>query len=361
LRNLVTSLALFVVLCLAAHGSGAADYEERLVIEPGRFPVNHGSSIVELPDQSVFCCWYAGSDECAPDVRIYSSRLNLDTQTWREPAVVTEIGERAEGRWFRTKTVGNCAMISDDEGVLWLFYAAMPFGGWTSARVDYKTSTDGGETWLDARTLVGTWCNLPRSKPLQVGPHQISVPLYKNFGHKYSYTCTLTVSGWEIVSKTFEKISGAKNTQPALVRRGENELVAYLRDPTWQSLLFSQFDIAQRKWSKAERLALPNPNAAVDAVQASDGKTLLVYNDSKKGRNPLSLAYSDNGRDFKKIWDFEKAPGGGSFSYPAIIRATDGSYHLTYSHDRRKAIKHVHFSQAWLDEKIAASSVSTAH
>jgi predicted neuraminidase len=47
--------------------------------------------------------------------------------------------------------------------------------------------------------------------------------------------------------------------------------------------------------------------------------------------------------------------GGGSFSYPAIIRAADGSYHLTYSHERRSAIKHIHFSQDWLNEKIAAA------
>jgi predicted neuraminidase len=164
----------------------------------------------------------------------------------------------------------------------------------------------------------------------------------------------LTVSGGEIRSKTFERIDGPENTQPTLVQRSEKELVAYLRDPTWESLMFSHCDPSQLQWSSAERLQMPNPNAAIDAVQTNDGQTLLVYNDSKKGRNPLSLAYSENGRDFKKIWDFEYSPSGGSFSYPAIIRAADGSYHLTYSHERRSAIKHVHFSQAWLNEKIAA-------
>ena len=77
-----------------------------------------------------------------------------------------------------------------------------------------------------------------------------------------------------------------------------------------------------------------------------------LFSQDKKDRNPLSLAFSENGRDFKKIWNFEYAPHGGAFSYPAIIRAADGSYHLTYSHDRRRTIKHVHFSQAWLNEKM---------
>jgi predicted neuraminidase len=332
----------------------AADYEENLVIASGRFPVNHGSSIVELPDHSLLCCWYAGSDECAPDVKILSSRFEPVAKTWSEPAVVSQNGERAEGAWLRTKTFGNCALFVDDENVVWLFYAAMPFGGWSTARVDYKTSKDAGQTWSGAKTLVGRWCNMPKNKPLQLDAHQFTIPLYRNFRPKHGYTCTVTVSQGEITGKTFEQMSGPEHTQPALVRRNENALVAYLRDPTWQSLMFSHCDVAQRKWSVAERLSLPNPNAAIDAVQADDGKTLLVYNDSKKGRNPLSLAYSENGRDFKRIWNFEYSSSGGSFSYPAMIRAADGSYHLTYSHERRAAIKHVHFSQAWLNEKIAA-------
>lgn len=333
----------------------AAEYEEDLVVAAGQFQVCHGSSIVELPDRSLLCCWYAGSDECAPDVKIYSSRFEAATQTWSAPAIVAAHNERAEGRWLRTKTFGNCALFVDDEKVAWLFYAAMPMGGWSSARVDYKTSKDSGQNWSRPKTLVGTFCNLPRNKPLQLRPHQFVIPLYKNFGHKYGYTCTVTVSDGKITNKTFENIPGPQHTQPAIVRRNDNELMAYLRDPTWQSLMFSRFKAADREWSTAERLVIPNPNAAIDAVQTEDGKTLLVYNDSKKGRNPLSLAYSENGHDFKKIWDFEYAPTGGSFSYPAIIRAADGSYHLTYSHERRRAIKHVHFSQAWLNEKIATA------
>ena len=351
-------VSLIVVLFLLAHAiraSAQTDYEQNLITAPGQCPVNHGSSIAELSDHNLLCCWYGGSDECAPDVKIYSSRYDPGTKTWSAPVVVAAHNERAEGRWMRTKTFGNCALFLDDENVVWLFYAALPFGGWSSARVDYKTSKDNGQTWSPAKTLVGTFCNLPRNKPLRLGPGKFTVPLYKNFGHKYSYTCTLTVSGGEIKSRTYERIDGPENTQPTLVQRSEKELVAYLRDPTWESLMFSHCDPAQLKWSNAERLQLPNPNAAIDAVQTEDGRTLLVYNDSKKGRNPLSLAYSENGRDFKKIWDFEYSPSGGSFSYPAIIRATDGSYHLTYSHDRRSAIKHVHFSEAWLDEKIAAA------
>ena len=351
--RLISGFVLLSPLLLRA-ADVSVDYEEELVLAANRFPINHGSSIVELPDHSLLCCWYAGSDECAPDVKILSSRFDPSTKRWSEPNVVAAHGERPEWRWLGTKTFGNCALFVDDENVLWLFYAAMPYGGWSSARVDYKTSKDAGHSWSRAKTLVWLPCNMPRNKPLQSGAHQFIIPLYRNFSPKHGYTCTVTVSNGEIRSKTFEDMSGPEHTQPALVRRSENQFVAYLRDPTWKSLMFSQCDVTQRKWSTAERLSLPNPNAAIDAGQADDGKTLLVYNDSNKGRNPLSLVYSENGRDFKKIWNFEYSASGGSFSYPAIIRASDGSYHVTYSHERRTAIKHVHFSQAWLNEKMAA-------
>ena len=324
LRKVIASLLLISSSLLRA-----ADYEENLVVGLDKFPVNHGSSIVELRDGSLLCCWYAGSDECAPDVKIYSSRFDATSRTWSAPAIVADDGERTEGRWMRTKTFGNCALFLDEENVLWLFYATMPFGGWSTASVDYKTSNDGGQSWSPAKILVWRWCNLPRNKPIPLGAHQFAIPLYRNVWPKHGYTCTVTVSKGEITNKTFEDIPGPAQTQPALVRRSENEIVAYLRDPTWQSLLFARCHVAERKWLPAERLALPNPNAAIDAVQTDDGKTLLVYNDSKKDRNPISLAYSENGRDFKKIWNFEYARHGGAFSYPAIIKASDGSYHLT--------------------------------
>jgi predicted neuraminidase len=331
-----------------------AEYEQDLVLPKGEFIMNHGSSIAELPDGALLCAWYAGSSECVPDVNIYCSRFDPRRKTWGARSVLAGNGERAEWRILPTKSVGNVALHVDDEGIVWAFYAAVPFGGWTAARVDYRTSKDSGLTWSRPRTLIRMFSNLPRSKPVRVGSGRFAIPLYHNIGRKHAYTCTVTVAGGEIVSRTYEAVPGEKHTQPAILRRADGELFAYLRDPTWKSLMFSRLDPVQRKWSPAERLQVPNPNAAVDVAQTSDGRVLLVYNDSPKDRVPLSLAYSSNGRDFKKIWDFETEPGS-AFSYPALIRASDGSYHLTYSYVKRSTIKHVRFSEKWLNEKIAAA------
>ena len=281
-----------------------AEYEQRLVLPARQFKTNHGSSITELPDKSLLCAWYAGSKECAPDVSIYSSRFDPVAKEWSAPAVLATHGERAEWRILPYKSVGNVALHVDDEGIVWAFYAAIPFGGWTIARVDYRTSKDMGATWSRPKTLIKMFSNMPRSEPVRVGPGQFAIPLYHNILRKHGYTCTVTVAGGEIIRRSYEAIPGEKHTQPAIVRRSDGDLYAYLRDPTWKSLMFSRFDVAQRKWSRAERLDIVNPNAAVDAEQTPDGKTLLVYNDSPKNRVPLSLADSNDGRNFKKIWSF---------------------------------------------------------
>jgi predicted neuraminidase len=334
-----------------------AEYQQRLVIPRGMFKTNHGSSVTELPDKSLLCAWYAGSREAAPDVNVYLSRFDPVRQTWGEPSVLAGNRERAEWRLRGTKSVGNVVLHVDDEGIVWAFYAAIPFGGWTTAHIDYRVSKDSGVTWSQPKTLVGMLSNMPRSEPVRVGPNRFAIPLYHNMGQKHGYTCTVTVAGGKIINRTFERIRGEKHTQPAIARVSDNELYAYLRDPTWKSLMFSRFDVARRRWSTAERLDVVNPNAAVDVEQTPDGKTLLVYNSNPKHRVPLSLAYSLDGRKFQKIWDFETQRGG-AFSYPALTRASDGNYHLTYSHSRRATIKHVRFSEKWLNEKIAAAGPS---
>jgi predicted neuraminidase len=84
--------------------------------------------------------------------------------------------------------------------------------------------------------------------------------------------------------------------------------------------------------------SLPNPNSGIDAVTLKDGRQLLVYNHTTRGRSPLCVAVSKDG----KMWDaavvLENEPGK-EFSYPAVIQSHDGKVHVTYTW-MRKRIKH---------------------
>ncbi len=86
---------------------------------------------------------------------------------------------------------------------------------------------------------------------------------------------------------------------------------------------------------------LPNPNSGTDAVTLRDGRQLLVYNHSAKGRSPLNVAVSEDGKAWQAalvLEDDAGAPNG--FSYPAVIQTRDGLVHITYTW-KRERIKHV--------------------
>jgi predicted neuraminidase len=85
-----------------------------------------------------------------------------------------------------------------------------------------------------------------------------------------------------------------------------------------------------------------------------------VYNDTEKGRHSLVAALSD---DEGKTWkwkrhlELDKAEQqAGSFHYPSVMQARDGSIHVTYSYfvntpeGQRKSIKHARINAAWIRE-----------
>ena len=84
--------------------------------------------------------------------------------------------------------------------------------------------------------------------------------------------------------------------------------------------------------------------AGIDALRLRDGRFLLVYNPTTRGRRRLAVAVSDDGRRWRRGVDLENAPDG-EYSYPAMIQAADGLVHVTYTW-RRQRIRHVVFDPA---------------
>jgi predicted neuraminidase len=93
-----------------------------------------------------------------------------------------------------------------------------------------------------------------------------------------------------------------------------------------------------KTWGSMRATALPNPNSGTDAVTLEDGRALLIYNHTPKGRTPLNVAVSDDGKAWKDGPVLESEPG--EYSYPAVIQGADGLVHVTYTW-RRRRIKHV--------------------
>jgi alpha-L-rhamnosidase len=69
----------------------------------------------------------------------------------------------------------------------------------------------------------------------------------------------------------------------------------------------------------------------------------LVYNhnvragSNNKGRSPLNVAVSDDGKNWSAalvLEDDPNAPNG--FAYPALIQTSDGLVHITYTWERKR-------------------------
>jgi len=101
-------------------------------------------------------------------------------------------------------------------------------------------------------------------------------------------------------------------------------------------------------WTPLAATELPNPNSGTDAVTLADGRQLIVYNHSghrpdesgKGNRFPLDVAVSDDGLAWRRAVTLETEPCGAGYAYPAVIQASDGRVHITYTWDRKR-IKNV--------------------
>ena len=69
-----------------------------------------------------------------------------------------------------------------------------------------------------------------------------------------------------------------------------------------------------------------------------DGRHLLVYNHTLKGRSPLNVAISKDGLTWSAALVLES--NSGEYSYPCVIQSSDGKVHIAYTWHRTH-IKHV--------------------
>jgi len=298
-------------------------------------PQCHAATLCELPGGELMAAWYAGSYEGARDVAIYAARKTSDGG-WTEPEVIADTPGFAEG---------NPALYRDVSGVLWLFYVTMVGERWDTCQVKYQRSVDSGRTWDIPVLLRAEWGWMTSNKPLTLPDGAILLPLYEERGAAFTLRSDDVGRHWDR-SDPIETPEGV--IQPALARLSDGRLLMLLRTlerengALWQS--FS--DDEGRTWSAPTRTRLPNPNARVDVQSLASGALVLAFNDTPRGRTPLTLALSDDdGRTWPLRVNVETDEA--EFSYPALIQSSDGLCHLAYSH-RRVNIAHVAFDEEWL-------------
>jgi len=328
-------------------------YEQRFFESIPAAPSVHASTITQLAGGGMMAAWFGGSREGAKDVSIYGSHWNDATGCWDTPSVIVDAGGSSRELDRYVKKLGNPVLYCNQSGRVWLYYVTVSLGGWSGSSVTLKYSDDGGVTWSDSRRLISSpflnVSNLVRSVPLELSDGSILLPVYHEFLYKYGEILHLSTDGELIAKYRMGNSTGA--LQPTLVGLdGQSILAFHRREGDLQPrVLANRSDDCGRTWSNVQPIGLPNPNASVAVVRRGNGGFLMALNASETERSELSLAVSDDGKDWRVVKTFPAIDNGLESSYPTLILADDATYHLTYTWGREK-ICHVHFNDSWLED-----------
>lgn len=314
------------------------------IYETAPFPQCHASTIVETGG-TLAAAWFGGTREKHADVGIWLSR-HVEGK-WTEPVEIAD-GMAAEGKRF---PCWNPVLFQPRRGGLLLFYKVGPSpDDWWGVM---RTSPDHGKTWSAARRLPEGFLGPIKNKPVELSDGTILCGSSTEAeGWKVHFEFTRDPEGkWEKTGPLNDgKSLGA--IQPALCRDGM-EVMAFCRTEQ-DNIYATRSENGGRTWSPFEPTALPNPNSGIDATRLKDGRCLLVYNHTSKGRSPLNIALTENGRDWEAALVLESEPG--EFSYPAVIQSADGLVHVTYTWKRRR-VRHAVIDPAKLVAKPIVGGV----
>jgi lysophospholipase L1-like esterase/predicted neuraminidase len=359
---------------------------------------NHAAGIVECPNGDLLVSWYRGSGERqADDVAVYGARLGRGAQRWSEPFLMVDTPGFPDG---------NTAMHIDPKGRLWLFWPVVMANTWESCLTQYRVSesyeTEGAPRWSwqgtlflkprdferkmtealearlktegqhpkglartekldDLRKLIGDKLSSRlgwqvRCKPTVLPSGRILLPLYSD-----TYSAGLMAISDDEGQTWFasEPLAGYGSIQPAVLRRDDGTLVAYMRENgPLEKIRVSESRDDGLTWGPVGVTDLPNPGSGLDGVRLQNGHWVLVYNDTTSKRNSLAVSLSeDEGRTWKWTRHLEQEPTG-SFHYPAVIQAKDGTIHAVYSYyvTGGQTIKHAAFNEDWIRATPPGSS-----
>lgn len=384
-----SQFSVFLILLLQVITTHFASAQSPIVKEMLIFPPQgqhaHGSSIVSLPNGDFLATWFQGSGERkSDDVRIMGTRLKKGAKAWSEPFLMAD-----------TPNIPDCnpVLFLNEKGKLFLVWIAVQANLWEQSILRFKTSTEYSKSgapvweWQDnillkpdnkfVDEITKRFKELPegtsgwggyapkyddliieaskdlskrsigwmtRIKPLLMENGRIVLPLYSD-GFNMSMMAISEDHGqtW----RPSLPVVGRGPIQPALVRKKDGTIVAYMRDSGDQPtrVHISESTDKGETWKATEKLDIPN-TASVELLVLKDGRWAFLGNDIDDGRYILSLYLSDDeGKTWKSKTKIENHPkGDGGYSYPSLIQTKDGLLHMTYSsHPQKdqKSIKYV--------------------
>lgn len=296
--------------------------------EDVNFPSCHASTIASTKE-GLIAAWFGGTAEKNPDVGIWISRFI--NGKWTKPLEVAD-GIRDGKRY----PCWNPVFYNAGNELL-LFYKVGPSPSeWWGELI---FSDDDGLSWSASKKLPENILGPIKNKPVRLGNGILLCPSStENNGWRIHMEMTPDNGiTWERTQALNDQSLSA--IQPSILIHPGGKLQSVCR--TKQGKIYTSWsDDNGLSWTKLVALDLPNPNSGIDAVTLEDGRHVMVYNHTPKGRNVLNVAVSSDGKNWEAVTLLENDAENTEYSYPAVIQLPDGKIHITYTWNR-KLIKHV--------------------
>ena len=333
--------------------------------------------------------WYRGSGErTADDVAVFGARLRRGETAWSDSFVMADTPGFPDC---------NTCMMIDSHQRLWLFWPTILANSWESCLTNYRVSNDFGgpevPKWERSGLILlkpedfqtpalelldgylSRWPELvrrlepekvqefrerlgsklyqrlgwqPRCKPTQLPDGRILLPLYTD---TFSISIMAISDDQGATWYASAPLIGWGNIQPSVLRRSDGTLVAYMRENgPRKRIRISESSDNGLTWGPVDVSSLPNPGSGLDGVRLTNGRWLLVYNDSTQNRCSLAVSISDDeGTSWKWTRHLERHDSG-AYHYPAVIQDQQGVIHVVYSYfvEQGKSMKHAAFNESWV-------------
>lgn len=302
-------------------------------------PEVHASTLVEV-EGGLLAAWFGGTEEGSPDVVIWAS-----TSVNGKWSVPREVANGINNPLRVQHPCWNPVLFKRSNGKLLLFYKVGPKpSAWWG---EMKESTDDGLTWSKPVKLPEGYFGPVKNKPVELA--------------RGTLLCgsSSEASGWRVQVERYIQGRYWNKTrflnsalefgviQPSILHYPDDALQILCRSKVGRVVQSWSSDNG-KTWTRMRRTDLPNPNSGLDGTVLADGRAVLVYNHTQKGRSPLNVSLSKGGRAWEASLLLENEPG--EFSYPAVIQTTDGMIHATYTWNR-KNIRHVILDPAKLKSR----------
>ena len=317
------------------------------LLPTGGYPTAHAPAMVELPDGTLLCCWFAGTYEGSADIRIICSVLPKDGAQWLPPVDISGDPTRSEQ---------NPSLFYGPDNAVWAMYTAQLDRQAGKDNMQYtavvrcQKSTDGGKTWGPYETIFPDWLCTDSAEGLSGDPTAFRISDDEG-------------KTWHMVM--MPKSNG--HVHANVVELEPGHLVAFMRNREAYRIHRSEsFDWGET-WSEPVATPLPNNNSSISALKLQSGRIAIAYNPTctptpQPGkaawpglRCPVAVALSeDGGKTFPMIRWMERGEGfmgdenktnNKQYEYPYLMQSRDGAMHLTYAARTRQGIKYIRFRE----------------